>query len=137
MLVAMTGTNSGWSSKPLLPARTPDRPMKKPLRSTTTTPTHTLILAGYSTKRVTRNAPRFIYRKALVLAPGNATAAFNLGTALQDLQRAEEAIDAYEQAVAADPDFADAHYNLSQLYERFQDRTAALRHLSRYKNLTR
>ncbi len=64
-------------------------------------------------------------------APDNATAAFNLGTALEDLNRATDAVAAYRQALSNDPDFADAHYNLGQLYERLQDRTAALRHLTR------
>jgi len=39
--------------------------------------------------------------------------------------------------LAADPDLADAHFNLSRLYEDTGDRAAALRHLRSYSQLTR
>ncbi len=35
-----------------------------------------------------------------------------------------------------DPDFADAHYNLAHLYEQIGNKSAAIRHLARYKALT-
>ncbi|MEE8549720.1 MAG: tetratricopeptide repeat protein [Gemmatimonadota bacterium] len=77
------------------------------------------------------------YRCALAASPESATAAFNLGVVLQDLGRAERAIEAYLRALAADPDLADAHFNLSRLYEDTGDRAAALRHLRSYSQLTR
>lgn len=77
------------------------------------------------------------YRLAMKAEPHDATAAFNLGIALEDLQRVNEAAQAYRQAVEMDPDFADAHYNLANLYERSGERAAAIRHLARYKALTR
>ncbi len=77
------------------------------------------------------------YRRALAAAGGDApTAAFNLGLALEDLGRDRAALDAYEAALAADPRFADAHYNLSGLHERRGDRLSALRHLKSYRALT-
>ena len=77
------------------------------------------------------------YRRALEAAGGDApTAAFNLGLALEDLGRDRAAADAYGAALAADPAFADAHYNLSRLYEQSGDRVSALRHLKTYRALT-
>jgi tetratricopeptide (TPR) repeat protein len=75
------------------------------------------------------------YRKAVAATPDNATAHYNLGVALQDLGRREQAIEAYRSAVSVDPEFADAHYNLAQLYEKSGNKTAAIRHLARYKAL--
>lgn len=76
------------------------------------------------------------YRRALESTSGDhATAAFNLGIALEDLDRTRAALDAYRAALAADPAFADAHYNLSRLYERLGDRMSALRHLKSYRSL--
>ena len=76
------------------------------------------------------------YRRALESTGGDhATAAFNLGIALEDQGRLRAATDAYRTALTADPAFADAHYNLSRLYERTGDRVSALRHLKTYRAL--
>lgn len=78
------------------------------------------------------------YRRALEASGGDdATAAFNLGLALEDLGRRRAAMDAYTAALAIDPGFADAHYNLSRIHERLGDRVSALRHLKSYRALTR
>lgn len=77
------------------------------------------------------------YRAALEADSRHATAAFNLGAALEELGRRPEAIAAYLQAVKIDDAFADAHYNLSRLYEQSGKKQAAIRHLARYKALTR
>ena len=77
------------------------------------------------------------YEEALRLSPKHAPAAFNLGTALEDLKRTNAAIAAYRRAVALDEQLADAHYNLSRLYEKIGQRQAALRHLSAYRDLVR
>lgn len=77
------------------------------------------------------------YRRAMALRPDDMVAAFNLGVALQDLERPEEAIAAYHQALEADPRCADAHYNLSGLYEGQGNELGALRHLKSYRALTR
>src|SRR5712692_5162764 len=66
------------------------------------------------------------YRLALREAPEHATAAFNLGIALE----------AYRAALSADPGLADAHYNVGRLYDRVGKRAAALRHLGAYRRLT-
>src|SRR3989442_5905774 len=75
------------------------------------------------------------YRKAIELNPDNVVALFNLGVALEDLRMPEEAILAYRTALAADSGCADAHYNLSQLYEARGEGAAALRHFRTYRKL--
>ena len=59
--------------------------------------------------------------------------AFNLAVVLEDLEREPDAIVAYREALALDPQFADAHFNLARLYERAQDPKASLRHLLAYR----
>lgn len=71
----------------------------------------------------------------IVVADGE-RAAFDLGTALEDLGRPEEAIEAYRQAIRSDPSLADAYFNLARLYEQTGKRAAALRYLSKYRRLT-
>jgi tetratricopeptide (TPR) repeat protein len=70
------------------------------------------------------------YRHALA-------AAFNLGVALEDLGRLQDALEAYDQAIANDARFADAHYNAARIEERLGDQPAALRHWSSYRKLIR
>ena len=77
------------------------------------------------------------YRLALAAKPRHATAAFNLGVALEDLGRADDAVRAYEQALSTDPGNADAHYNAARLYERDGRKAAAFRHLKAYRALLR
>jgi tetratricopeptide (TPR) repeat protein len=60
---------------------------------------------------------------------------FNLGVLLEDLGREPEAIVAYREALALDPQFADAHFNLARLYERAKDPKASLRHLLAYRRM--
>ena len=77
------------------------------------------------------------YRRALEASGGDdATHAFNLGLALEELGRDRAAADAYNAALTIDPAFADAHLNLSRVYERLDDRVSALRHLKSYRALT-
>ena len=76
-----------------------------------------------------------IYSGVLALNPDHATAAFNLGVALEDLQRFPEAIQAYFAALEADAQLADAHYNLAGIYEHLGKRQAAFRHLKAYRAL--
>ena len=42
---------------------------------------------------------------------------FNLAVLLEDLERDDEAMAAYRDALALDPAIADAHFNLARLYE--------------------
>ena len=71
------------------------------------------------------------YRAALDIEPDNVLAAFNLGTLLEDPQRLEDAIAAYQLA----DEFADAHYNLSRLFELLGKHDEALEHLRTYRRL--
>ncbi len=71
------------------------------------------------------------YHAALGSDPENVLAAFNLGTLMEDLGRIEEAIEAYKRA----GDFADAHFNLSRLFELIGNHKDALKHLRTYRDL--
>jgi tetratricopeptide (TPR) repeat protein len=71
------------------------------------------------------------YVAALKVEPDNVLAAFNLGTLLEDMGRIQDAISAYGKASS----FADAHYNLSRLYELIGEHSEALRHLKTYRSL--
>jgi tetratricopeptide (TPR) repeat protein len=74
-----------------------------------------------------------LFRWAAEVAPAEALAAFDLGVALEDLGRDEEARACYERALASDPAFADAHWNLARLEERRGERARALRHWLAYR----
>ena len=60
---------------------------------------------------------------ALSLAPGRSDILINLGNCRQAQSRPHEAIEAYTQAIAADPDISEAHNNLGNV----------LRELGRYE----
>lgn len=60
---------------------------------------------------------------------------FNLAVLLEDFKREPEAIAEYRQALALDPGFADAHFNLARLHERAGHPKEALRHLLAYRRL--
>ena len=77
------------------------------------------------------------YRAALASDPAHPVAAFNLGVALDDLGRLADAAEAYRRAIELDPDNPDAHYNLAGILERQHDKAGAVRHLTRYRALTR
>jgi tetratricopeptide (TPR) repeat protein len=79
------------------------------------------------------HAAERIYREA---RQSNALLAFNLALLLEDLFREDEAVAAYQQALALDPTFHDAHYNLSRLHEHARRPRQALRHLLAYRRLT-
>lgn len=76
------------------------------------------------------------YRRVLAVRE-HALAAYNLGVLLEDMKRDTDAIQAYARAIAADPELAEAHYNLARLYEQRGDRRAAIRHFNGYRALVR
>jgi tetratricopeptide (TPR) repeat protein len=62
---------------------------------------------------------------------------FNLGVLLEDMQRKDEATQAYERALEGDPLLADCHYNLALLCVELDLPKEALRHMAQYRRLTR
>jgi tetratricopeptide (TPR) repeat protein len=74
-----------------------------------------------------------VYRASAAKEP---MIAFNLAVLLEDLRREPEAIETYREALALDPELADAHFNLARLYERARNSKASLRHLLAYRRMT-
>jgi tetratricopeptide (TPR) repeat protein len=66
---------------------------------------------------------------------GEAILSFNLAVLLEDFEREDEAMKEYRHALALDPGFADAHFNLARLHERAGHPRDALRHLLAYRRL--
>jgi tetratricopeptide (TPR) repeat protein len=60
---------------------------------------------------------------------------FNLAVLLEDLNRDADAIVAYRESLALDPQLADAHFNLARLYEKVSDAKSSLRHLLAYHRM--
>jgi tetratricopeptide (TPR) repeat protein len=73
-----------------------------------------------------------VYRSA---GQPEALLVFNLAVLLEDLGREPDAILSYREALALDPQFADAHFNLARLYERARDPKASFRHLLAYRRM--
>ncbi len=65
----------------------------------------------------------------------DSTALFNLAVVLEDLGRRRDAIDTYRATVEADPEYADAYFNLARLLEQSGDTKSALRYLKVYRDL--
>jgi len=78
-----------------------------------------------------------LYETGLHACDADATLLFNLAVLLEDCGRSDDAMRRYREAIALEPDFADAHCNLGLLYERTGNERAALRHLAAYRQLTR
>jgi Flp pilus assembly protein TadD len=78
------------------------------------------------------------FRHALELDAQQAEAWNQLGMLYRRRQQPELARDAWLQALAARPDYADAHWNLAVLYDRYlPDPVQALAHYTQYQALTR
>lgn len=77
------------------------------------------------------------YREALAACGEAPALLYNQALLCEDAGRDAEAVASYQRALAADPDFADAHYNLALLHERLGQPREALRHIARYRALTR
>ena len=52
------------------------------------------------------------------IKPDYADAYYNMGMALQDQGKLEEAIGAYNKAIAIKPDYAGAYYNMGICFQR-------------------
>lgn len=76
-----------------------------------------------------------VYRRGLKECGVHPVLLFNLGVVLEDLGRIEEAIEAYQGALGADPNMADGHFNLARLYEAQGKEQHAIRHLGQYRRL--
>src|SRR5207253_2016006 len=61
---------------------------------------------------------------------------YNVGVLYQDMGKPRDAIKAYEAALMADENLADACYNLALLYEEIGWRKDAIRNMARYRRLT-
>ena len=77
------------------------------------------------------------YKLALESQPDDPVGTYNLAVAMEDLQLLRRARECYLRVLQLDGDHADAHYNLARLYEQEGDTKATLRHLNRYRKLTR
>jgi tetratricopeptide (TPR) repeat protein len=113
------------------------RPVTMPPRRGASDPADELVARGtrlYEANAVGEAVVQ--YRKALAIRRHHPRAAFQLGVALEDLGKTNEAIEAYRRAVESDPYFAEAHLNLARLYEKSGKKTAARRHLKSYRELT-
>lgn len=71
-----------------------------------------------------------LYRQART---SSAVLSFNLAILLEDLEREEEAVAAYREALAQDPLLCDAHFNLARLHEKAKRPREALKHLLAYR----
>ncbi|MEO8603566.1 MAG: tetratricopeptide repeat protein [bacterium] len=77
------------------------------------------------------------YHEALSREESDPVTHYNLALASEDLEKNAQAVAHYRRAIALNPRFADAHYNLGQLLSRLGDRADGLRHMVRYRQLTR
>ena len=75
-----------------------------------------------------------MYRGALQFGgEDDPTVLFNLGVLLEDRGKAAAPpIEIYLRTLEADPDFADAHFNLARLYEIAGKPQHAIRHLATF-----
>ena len=78
-----------------------------------------------------------VYEEGLVAHPSDPALLFNRAVVLEDLERTDDAIKAYQRCIEFEPDYADAHWNLARLYEVRGIETLALRHFSAYRRLSR
>jgi tetratricopeptide (TPR) repeat protein len=68
-------------------------------------------------------------------ASGDPHALYNLAVLLEDTGRNSEAVELYLAVIAADPGFAEAHYNLARHYEIQGNAPHMIRHLRQYRSL--
>jgi len=76
-----------------------------------------------------------VYRRAIDQCGTEPLLMFNRGVLLEDLGDRRAAIEAYNAAIAEDPDLADCHYNLARLYQAMGQPQHAIRHFGQYRRL--
>ncbi len=77
-----------------------------------------------------------VYRAGLDRCGADATLLFNLGVLQEDLDQPKHAADSYRAALDAEPDLADAHFNLARLCANQGLQQEAVRHWSAFRKLT-
>src|SRR5579864_2400632 len=78
-----------------------------------------------------------VFDRALEYFPDDCQLHFNGAVALEELGRADDALNGYGKCLAIEPDYADANYNLARLKELRGDKQGALRagHRTRKKSV--
>ncbi len=71
---------------------------------------------------------RDCWRRLVELRPGDARARYNLALALEDCRQLPEATEELHQALALEPRYAAAHFNLARVYEQLGRRARARWH---------
>lgn len=77
-----------------------------------------------------------VYRAGISAGSEDVNLLFNLALVLEDTGRELAAVDNYKRALALEPDFADAHFNLARLYQQLGMARAAIRHWNCYRRLS-
>jgi tetratricopeptide (TPR) repeat protein len=81
------------------------------------------------------NEARDAFNKAAKQDPGNSKVYNYLGIACGRLNLYDEAVDAYNKAIALDYDYASAHFNLASVYEQMNDEENAQAQWQRYLDI--
>ena len=76
-----------------------------------------------------------MYRDAIRANGSDPVLLYNLGVVLEEMDRKNDAMEAYEAALRGNPRLADCHYNLALLCEKLEKPKEAIRHMSRYRAL--
>ena len=76
-----------------------------------------------------------LLKRAVALDPTLAKGFFELGILLSDQRRYEEAVEALRNAVRLEPDLAQAHYRLAQVYHRTGQKALAAQELGIFEKL--
>ena len=75
------------------------------------------------------------YRNAIAACGNDALLWYNLGVLLTDMDRKNDALEAYEEALRINSRMADCHYNMALLCEGLRKYKQAIRHMARYRRL--
>jgi tetratricopeptide (TPR) repeat protein len=78
-----------------------------------------------------------VYRSGIRRIPDDALLRYNYAVLLEAMDRDDEALESYLEALRLDPALADAHYNLAGLCHERGDLQAAFRHFGAWRRLVR